>query len=105
MYSVVSISAVQQSDPVPRRHPFSVSWCFPSGSVPGEWTWFPVLYRRPSLLICSKCDLLHMPTPHSLSIPNLLLIWVFFNILENRYERKIFSLPQSIPFQVLKMWL
>ena len=45
------------------------SHCLQSCSIPKGWIEFPVLYSRTSLLIHSKCNSLHLPTPNSLFIP------------------------------------
>ena len=69
IYSVVSISAVQHSDPVLQINTFFFS-CYPlSCSIPRDWIQFPVLYSRTSLLIHSKTNSLHLPTPNSQSLP------------------------------------
>ena len=67
--SVVPISAVQQSDPVIHTVTFLFSYNLPSCSIPREWTEFPVLYSRTSLLSHSQFRSLHLPTPSSPSIP------------------------------------
>ena len=59
MCSVVSMSAIQQSDPVLHRFTFFFSYYCPSWSVPRDWTEFPVLHSRPSWLVRS----LHLRTP------------------------------------------
>ena len=76
-YNVVPISALQHSDPDTHTHThththiFIFTNCFPSCSIPRDWKQFPVLYSRTSLLIHSRCNSLHLPTPNSLSIPLL----------------------------------
>ena len=42
---------------------------FPSCSNPRDWTESPVLNSWTSLLIHSKCNSLHLPTPNSPSLP------------------------------------
>ena len=54
IYSVVSISAVQQSDPGMCTYAFFSSHYLPSWSIPRGWMWFPVLYSRALLSIHSK---------------------------------------------------
>ena len=44
----MSVSAVQQSDPVFSYYfPYCLFLYLPSCSIPGDWIEFPVLYRRP----------------------------------------------------------
>ena len=45
------------------------SYYLPSCSIPRDWMEFPVLYSRILLLIHSKYNSLHLPTPISVSIP------------------------------------
>ena len=54
IYSVESISAVQQSDPVTHIY-ILFSYDLPSWSSPRDWIWFSALYSRTPLLILSKC--------------------------------------------------
>ena len=46
IYSVVPISAVQQSDPVIHLYTFFFSYHLPSRSIPRDWLSAPVLYSR-----------------------------------------------------------
>ena len=66
-YNVVSISAVCRRDPFICIFP--LLHYLPSGSVPRDWTQFPVLCCRTTLLIHSKCKSLHLLTPNCLSTP------------------------------------
>ena len=50
IYHVVSISAVQQSDPVIHRYTLPLLCYLPSGSIPRDWIQLPVLYSSASLL-------------------------------------------------------
>ena len=72
IYSALPISAVQQSDPVILEsylYTFFFSHHPPSCSITrDEVSSFPVLYSRISLHLCSKCNRLHLLTPHSQSI-------------------------------------
>ena len=65
------ISAVQQSDSVIHVYTFPFLYHPPSWSVPRDQIEFHVLYSRTSLLIHSKCNGLHLPTPNFQSIPLL----------------------------------
>ena len=69
IYSIVPISAVQHSDPIIYICAFFFSYYLPSCSVTRDWIEFPVLDRRTSFLVLSKCNSLHLLTPKSLSIP------------------------------------
>ena len=69
IYNVLSISAVQQSDPVIHIYTFFFSYYLLSYSITSDWIQFSVLYSRTSLLIHFKCNNLHLPTPNSQSIP------------------------------------
>ena len=44
-------------------------WATREVLITGCWIYFPVLYIRTLLLIHSKCNSLHLPTPNSQSIP------------------------------------
>ena len=55
MYSIVSVSAVQQSDGHTAIYPFPFSYYLPSWSSPRDWREFPVLDGRTSWLIHSQC--------------------------------------------------
>ena len=48
---------------------FFFLYYLPSWSTPRYWIYFPMLYNRTSLIIHSKCNSLHLPTPNSHSIP------------------------------------
>ena len=65
MYNVVSISAVQHSDPVIHIHTFFFLIFSSLMFYPKRLDIvFLVLYSRTSLLIHSKCNSLHLPTPN-----------------------------------------
>ena len=57
IYNVLSISAVQQSDPVIHVYTFFFSYYLPSCSITSDWIESPVLYSRTSFLIHSKCNI------------------------------------------------
>ena len=63
------VSAVEHSDPVIPIQTFFFSYYPPSRSIPEDWTQFPVLYSRDSLLIHSKCINLCLLIPNLQSIP------------------------------------
>ena len=63
------VSAVLQSDPVIHLYTRPFSHHLPSWSIPSDWTRFPVLSSRTSLLIHSKRSGSHLLTPRSLSSP------------------------------------
>ena len=69
IYSVMSISTVQQSDPIIHIYTFFFSHYLPSCSTPKDWTLFSVLCCRTPLPIHSKCNSLHLPNPNSPSTP------------------------------------
>ena len=71
IYSVESISAIQQSDPLIHIYTLFFVCYLPSCSIPRDWLQFPVLYSRTSLLIHSKSNSLYFLTPNSQSIPLL----------------------------------
>ena len=62
-YSVVSIYALQQSDPVLHRYMCLFSYDLPSLSVPGDWIEFPGLDSRTSLLIQPRDQLVSFTNP------------------------------------------
>ena len=68
IYSVLSISVVQQNDPA-----FLFLYYLPSWSIPRDCLQFLLLCSRTSLLINSKCNSLHLLTPNSQSIPYIFL--------------------------------
>ena len=77
IYNVLSISAVQQSDPVLYTHTHT-HILFLTLSIMfhhNYWTQFPVLQHRISLVIHSKWNSLHLLTPNSKSIPHPPLPW------------------------------
>ena len=65
----MSVSDVQQSDPVLYIYTSFFSYYLPSYSITSDWTEFPVLYNRTSLLLHSKCNGLHLLNASSPSIP------------------------------------
>ena len=67
--SPVSISAVQQSDPVIGYIHCLSRILFQSWSIPRDWTEFPVLDSSTSWLIHSQCRSLHLRTPNAPSSP------------------------------------
>ena len=79
IYLVLSISAIQQRDPVihtyvhiymcVRMYTFFFSHDPPSCSITSDQIYFLVLYSRTSLFIHSKCNSLHLLTSNSRSIP------------------------------------
>ena len=69
IYSVGSTSAVQKSDPVVHIYTFFLPYDLPSWSIPGDWTEFPVLHSRTSLLLHSQWNSWRLLTPNSPSIP------------------------------------
>ena len=69
IYDVLSISAVQQSDPVISIYTFFFSYYHLSCSITSDWIEFPVLFSRTLLLIHSTCNCLHLLIPNSQSIP------------------------------------
>ena len=77
IYNILSISAVQQSDPVSLSHTHTHILFFshypPSCSILSEQIQFPLLCSRISLLKHSKCNSLHLLTPNSQSLPLLSL--------------------------------
>ena len=62
-YSVLSIYALQQSDPVLHRYMCLFSYDLPSLSVPGDWIEFPGLDSRTSLLIQPRDQLVSFTNP------------------------------------------
>ena len=52
--SIVSVSAVQHSDPVIHIHTFFFPYYLPPCPTPRDWTQFPVLHSRTSWLIQSE---------------------------------------------------
>ena len=69
IYNIPSISAVQKSDPIIHNIHSFFSCYLLLYSNPRDWMQFPVLYSRIPLLIHSKCNGLHLPSPNFLSIP------------------------------------
>ena len=69
IYSVVAISAVQHTHTHTHTHTHSFSHTIFHPVLLQDWTWFSVLYSRTPLLIHSKCNSLHLPTPNLPSIP------------------------------------
>ena len=72
-YSVLSISAIQQSDPVIHIYIYMYTFFFshypPLCPIKSDWIQFPVLCSRISLLIHSKCNSLHPLAPNSPFFP------------------------------------
>ena len=64
----MSISAVQQSDPVIHKYTLFFSYYLPSHSITEIGYSSLCLYRRTSWLLHSKCNSLHLLTPNSWSI-------------------------------------
>ena len=63
--SVPSGSSVQQSWPSHKYTYilyFLFSYYLPQCSNPRDWVQFPAMYSGTPLLICSKCNILHLPT-------------------------------------------
>ena len=77
IYSVISISAVQQSDPVIHiyiyihTHTHTLFLTLSSIMLHHKWLDIPVLQSRISLLIHSKCNSMYLLTQISQSIPLL----------------------------------
>ena len=69
IYSVVLISAVQQSDSFIHIYIYSFLIFFSIVVYPRKLDIVPWLYSRTLLFIHSKCNSLHLPTPNSQSIP------------------------------------
>ena len=63
------ISVVQQGDSGIHVLNILCKIFFSIIAYPGDWIQFPVLYIRTLLFIHSKCNILHIPTPNSQSIP------------------------------------
>ena len=74
IYNVLSISAVQQSDPVIHIHTFFFLHYPPSCPSTTDQTCFLGLHSRISLLIHSKCNSLDLLTPN-------LIVFIQINIL------------------------
>ena len=65
IYSVMLISSVQTQRPNHTYTHFFPPSIFHHVLSQRHWIWFPVLHRRTSLLIHSKCSSLHSPLPNS----------------------------------------
>lgn len=100
IYSVPSMSAVQQRDPLICKYPFPFSHSLPSWSIPRDWTEFPGLPSRASWLVHSQGQSLHQGTPNFRSIPLPPSPWATPSLVSMPV-----SLPQTPPkacyFQVL----